>query len=178
MGRGSRAVTVAVRPDPPTPRLWPSPPALGAAPYRPWGPSRAVPDPPRAARAPARGRRRRGGASSSGRGNIAAERTATRGGRGSPTPPPPRAAVTANHSSGAPRGNDRAGRGAHSGGPATRGGGGSRPLLRPSTPRPARRTLSPHTQLGERPPGRSPLGFPSGSDPCHIHKPIPFLWAP
>lgn len=34
-------------------------------------------------------------------------------------PRPTRAAVTANHSSGAPRGNDRAGRGAHSGGPAT-----------------------------------------------------------
>lgn len=85
---------------------------------------------------------------------------------------PSRAAATASHPPGAPRGKDLAGRGARS---DVRGSG-----VRPCTsllPTPqARGPFS--SPPGKRPSRRCPLGFPTRSNPLPIQKPAPFLWAP
>ncbi|XP_064334197.1 basic salivary proline-rich protein 1-like [Camelus dromedarius] len=152
----------------------PPPPGLGAAPYRPQGPPRR-PQPTASRSAPARGRRRRGcslPAGSSGRGNLAAERTATGGGRGPWRLRGPQSCGNCQLPSPRPEGQrPRRPRGRTE----VRGSGLRR--CAPSNPRPARDWF-PSRQLGERPSGRSPLGFPSGSDPLLIQKPIPPLWAP
>lgn len=47
----------------------------------------------------------------------------------------------------------------------------------PSSPQPRAPSSFPSHPAWEKPPGRSLLGFPSGSDPSHVQKPILFLQA-
>nr|XP_054407134.1 translation initiation factor IF-2-like [Pongo abelii] len=153
----------------PTRRLL-SPPELGAAPYRPRGPSSVAPDPPRAAQLPVEIAAVAAAvteAGSSGRGDLKAEWT------GAPnhclsfaspelrqlsvTRPEPRGATTAQAS-----------------GPGTRVPGLRISAAAPhSCPSPAHGTRFLPTQFGTL-----LSDFPSGSDPFNTLGPIPYPWAP